>query len=260
VLGTIAGLTEQLARRSVPSDVVSWASPVPYFGKIASARVATIGINPSNLEFVDGSGKALIGSQRRLETLDSLRLAAWREADGQTVRTLARGCTMYFRGNPYRRWFDVLERVLAVSGYSYYRGNLAAHLDLVPYATATKWGLLPMGVRRGLIANGRTPLAELIAYSRLELLVLNGRSVVDAFLASTESTLAVTPVNHLNLPRSGGKWIQGLRWDGVVTHIAGQDLGREVRVVGFNHNLQSSFGVTKRVMEGIGMEVGDACV
>jgi len=260
VLGTIAGLTGRLASRALPAEVVSWASPVPYFGNISSARIATVGINPSNLEFVDGAGKPLVGTARRLETLDSLSLAAWQEADGQTVRTLARSCAMYFRVNPYRRWFDVLERILAVGGYSYYCGQLAAHVDLVPFATATKWGELPSRVRRSLIADGRVPLAELIASSHLEVLVLNGRSVVDAFVASTESDLSVTPVDQLSLPRAGGKHIQGLRWDGVVTHIAGYDLGREVRVVGFNHNLQSSFGVTRRVMERIGAEVGDACV
>ncbi len=257
MLGTIAGLTEQLARRSLPPDVVSWASPVPYFGKIARARVATVGINPSNLEFVDATGSPLVGSRRRLETLDSLRLSAWRDADGETVRTVARSCAMYFRLNPYRRWFDVLERVLAMGGHSYYSGNLAAHIDLVPYTTGTKWGELSPRVRRALIADGRLPLAELIASSSVDLLVLNGRSVVDAFVASTASALAVTAVDELNLPRSGGKWVQGLRWDGVVTHIAGYDLGREVRVVGFNHNLQSSFGVTRHVIERIGVAVGD---
>ena len=114
-------------------------------------------------------------------------------------------------------------------------------------------------MRRSLVADGRLSLAESIASSPIQLLVLNGRSVVDAFVASTESALTLTAVNDLSLPRAGGKWIQGLRWDGVVTHIAGYDLGREVRVVGFNHNMQSSFGVTKQVMERIGVEVGDLC-
>lgn len=258
MLGPVAGLTDLLARRSMPLDVVPWASPVPYFGKIAKARVATVGINPSNLEFVDATGNPLVGPNRRLETLESLRLAAWKEADGQTVRRLARSYSMYFRVNPYRRWFDVLERVLAVGGHSYYDG-LAAHIDLVPFATAKKWGSLAVPVQRVLIREGRRPLAELIASSSVDVLVLNGRSVVNAFVESTDSALSVTTANHLNLPRAGGKWIQGLRWDGVITQIAGYDLGREVRVVGFNHNLQSSFGVTKQVMERIGIEVGDLC-
>jgi len=257
VLGTIAGLTEQLARYSVPSQVVRWASPVPYFGKIASARVATVGINPSNLEFVNTLGQPLAESDRRLETLDSLQLSEWKEANGQTVRALARAYEGYFRANPYRRWFDVLERILAVSGHSYYGEGTAAHLDLVPFATMVKWSDLPHPERRALIAEGRKAMAESVALSSLEVLVLNGRSVVEAFVASTDSALSATAVSHLSLPRVGGRSIQGFRWDGTITNIGGYDLGRAVRVVGFNHNVQSSFGVTKRVMEGIGMEIGD---
>jgi hypothetical protein len=258
VLGALAALTEQLAHHRLPDDVVSWASPVPYFGEISRARVATIGINPSNLEFVDDRGKALLGEQRRLETLNSLKLSTWREADGNTIRALRKSCNMYFHINPYRRWFDVLERVLLVSGHSYYSGNLAAHLDLVPYATATKWSQLPSSVKRSLIVRGRETLVEIIAASQLELIVLNGRSVVDAFAASTATDLDVVEVDHLRLPRKDGKYIPGLRWNGTITHIAGYDLGRQIRVVGFNHNLQSSFGVTKQVMRYIGEEVGEA--
>jgi hypothetical protein len=259
VLGTLAALTEQLAHDRLPRDVVAWASPVPYFGEISRARVATVGINPSNLEFVDGSGRALVGKTRRLETLASLELAAWGDADGHTVRALAKACNRYFGANPYRRWFDVLERVLAVSDHSYYGGNrLAAHLDLVPYATDKKWGLLSPLIKRILIARGRSALAEVIASSQLDLLVLNGRSVVDAFIASTGSALTPVEVPHLSLPRKDGKWVTGIRWEGTISRISDHDLGREIAVVGFNHNLQSSFGVTTSVMRGIGEEVGNS--
>lgn len=260
MLGTFAALMEEVAHEPMPGEIVSWASPVPYFGEISNARIATIGINPSNLEFVDSQGQVLMGTERRLETLHSLQLETWCEADGYTVRALAKSCAKYFHLNPYRRWFDVLERVLAVSGHSYYRGDLAAHLDLVPYATATKWSLLSSNVKKSLIIRGRDTLAETITSSQLELLILNGRSVVNAFIASTGSALAPMERDHLRLPRRGGNWVPGLRWDGTISHIAGHDLGREIRVMGFNHNLQSSFGVTTSVMRSIGEEVGSAIV
>lgn len=259
MLGTIAALTERLACRAVPPEVMPWASPVPFFGQLQRATVATVGINPSNLEFVDSSGRPLTGEFRRLATLDSLRIGGWPEADGSTILKLARSCSGYFRINPYRRWFDVLDRVLAVSGRSYYGGNLAAHIDLVPYATFAKWSDLSRAVRRSLIYESRRLLGELVAASGIETLVLNGRSVVSAFVTATESVLNVTSASHLDLARAGGRRVEGWKWHGVVHHIAGHDLGREVRVIGFNHNLQSSFGITRTVMDRIGIEVGVAC-
>lgn len=258
MLGTIADLTGQLATNSLPSHVVKWAAPVPFFGQLERSRVATVGINPSNLEFLDNSGKALAGTDRRLETLISLELESWLDADGATVRSLARSCSQYFRRNPYRRWFDVLERVLNVGGLSYYSGSLVSHLDLVAFATADKWSSLPPAVKRGLIVNGRRSLAETIASSSLELLVLNGRSVASAFVESTGTALRPTDLEVLALPRASGRSVPGVRWDGTITHIGGRDLGREVRVIGFNHNLQSSFGVTRTVLKNIGREIGDA--
>jgi hypothetical protein len=258
VLGTIAGLTAQLAMSKLPPHVVPWASPVPFFGEIERSRVATVGINPSNLEFVDGVGAALAGKDRRLETLTSLDLKTWCDADGHTVRALARSCSRYFWRNPYRRWFDVLERVLNVGGLSYYSGNLVAHLDLVAFATTLKWSALPPSVKRTLVLGGRISLADTIASSSVEVLVLNGRSVATAFVESTGTALRPTTLDYLCLPRATGQSVPGIRWDGMITHIAGRDLGREVRVIGFNHNLQSSFGVTSAVMKNIGLEIGSA--
>jgi len=258
VLGTHAALAEQLASGSLPRDIVTWAAPVPFFGNISRAHIATIGINPSNLEFVDGSGHELTGARRRLETLRSLDLPTWSQADGGTVRTLARSCIRYFQRNPYRKWFDVLDRILSVSGNSYYGPRPCAHVDLVPYATVTKWGQINRTTRYALLDVGRAALAETISASAIRLLVLNGRSVVDAFAASTMAHMNPVAVPLIDLPRAGRKSVPGVKWEGTVTSIAGYDLGREVRVIGFNHNVQSSFGVTTKAMQEIGNEIGAA--
>ena len=59
------------------SDVIDWCCPVPTFGDVEKAHVATMGINPSNREFVDQLGAELDGSARRFETLNSLNLESW---------------------------------------------------------------------------------------------------------------------------------------------------------------------------------------
>ena len=52
--------------------VIRWGSPVPSFGDLTKSDVATLGLNPSNKEFVDNSGNELSGSERRFHTLKSL--------------------------------------------------------------------------------------------------------------------------------------------------------------------------------------------
>ena len=59
------------------TDVIRWGCPVPSFGDLSSARIATVGLNPSNREFVDGLGNELEGPSRRFHTLKSLGIASW---------------------------------------------------------------------------------------------------------------------------------------------------------------------------------------
>jgi hypothetical protein len=49
----------------------------------------------------------------------------------------------------------------------------------------------------------------------------------------------------------------GFAYEGVVEDLAGMDLGRRVVVLGFNHNLQSSYGVTAAVIKGISRWVAE---
>lgn len=250
-------LVEALDSVRHESGVVTWACPVPFFGQIDRARVATVGINPSNREFVATDGTELDGLERRLPTLASLALSDWSQATGGDVRTVTQACLRYFERNPYRLWFDVLERMLNRGGFSYYSGPRAAHIDLVAYATASKWGRLDLAVRKQLIARGRKTLATVIRDSPVELLVLNGRSVVNEFVASAEIELCAIEVPAWTLPRSAGLGVVGIRYSGILRSVAGIDLERPVRVIGFNHNLQSSFGVTTTVMRRIGQDVGE---
>jgi hypothetical protein len=238
--------------------VLEWACPVPFFGQIRTSAVATVGINPSNREFVDSAGRVLEGSSQRLPTLGSLRISRWSEATGAHVREVIDSCEQYFGKNPYRLWFDVLDRMLRAGGYSFYGGEHACHLDLVAFATRTKWGVLERDVQRQLIEHGRRAMAEMIRDSSIQILVLNGRSVVREFesFASTELTAAEVP--DWTLPRSSGKGIAGVAYRGAISSVGIIDLDRQVQIFGYNHNLQSSFGVTTAVMRRIGEQVGDA--
>ena len=240
-----------------PSDCIfDWASPVPFFGEVDQARVATVGINPSNREFVDAAGRELRGPGRRLSTLGSLGLTRWSQVTGEHLSEIRRSCLRYFRINPYRRWFDVLDRTLCSGAFSYYDGS-ACHLDLVALATRDKWGAIDTQTRQNLVDGGKTVLAHIIRDSSLTMLILNGRSVVSEFESFAGVQLAAEQVDDWTLPRKNGSGVKGYEFSGTIDALGGIDLGRQVAVYGYNHNLQSSFGVTSEVIARIGLRMGD---
>ena len=65
---TLSNLLERLAAPGMSStNVIRWSSPVPSFGDLSRSRVATLGLNPSNREFVDPDGQELSGAERRFQ-------------------------------------------------------------------------------------------------------------------------------------------------------------------------------------------------
>ena len=130
--------------RPVKLGAIPWASPILAFGDPANSRIATLGLNPSNLEFVDRHGRELHAPHHRLESLATLNVSSWGEVASRGVRRVWQACEDYFYGNPYDQWFKRLEKLLVATGASYYTsfGVKACHLDLVPFATAEKWSSL----------------------------------------------------------------------------------------------------------------------
>lgn len=228
-----------------------WSCPVPYFGRLRDATLATLGINPSNREFVDLAGRELDGDNRRFPTLGSLGLRTWADASSLDVTTIVSACDQYFTGNPYSRWFDTLDALARPVGASYYSvENPAAHLDLVPYATHVKWGALRQDQQHALLQCGRDLVASLLRDSAVELVVLNGASVVRRFEEISGLDLRREHNPAWDLVRRSNR-VRGVAYTGSVDQIGGVDLGRSIAVAGFNHNLQSSFGVTKRALDAI---------
>lgn len=244
--GSVARLLDVLeSDRTVADEAIRWSCPVPFFGHLETARLATVGINPSNREFVDSAGNELQDAGRRLPTLDSLSLPSWGHADYVALRAILDACRTYFDHNPYDRWFGSLERLFEATGCSYYSPKATAcHLDIVPWATTYKWGALAPRVRHELVERAAQALVELIADSCLTMLVLNGQEVVRRFEALIDQPLPIELAPAWDLPRSNGPIVKGVAFRDVLTDIGGIPLDRELIVLGYNHNLQSSFGVT----------------
>jgi hypothetical protein len=234
------------------TNVIRWGCPVPSFGDLSNSRVATLGLNPSNREFVDELGEELQGAFRRFPTLTSLGLDSWSDVDARHLGMILESCRAYFLGNPYDRWFRRLDQVVAGARASYYETTCGAcHLDLIPYATQRKWTELSVQERSSLLAVAGDTLGLLLRGSPVRILILNGRSVVENFQEIAGVYLEKQEMPEWSLPRQSKPDVTGVAYKGVVDALSGIEIGHEVLVLGFNHNLQSSFGVTTAVVHAI---------
>ena len=248
---TLRTLVGSLADGSLAgTEVIPWASPVPFFGDPLTSVAASLGINPSKHEFLDEAGDELRGEFRRLHTLSSLGLSSWQDAEDSHLRQIHEGCIRDFAGNPYDLWFGKLESILNRINLSYYDGlSRACHLDLVPFATRQVWRhLTSQESSRLLKASGRA-FGLILRDSQVRVLILNGRSVVRHFERHSGVRLSRTSMPTWSI-QSGR--VRGVGFRGLVDSVAGIHLGRALLVLGFNHNIQSSFGVPREVVSEVG--------
>lgn len=236
----------------VGTDVIRWGAPVPSFGDLSRARVATLGLNPSNREFVDDKGEELRGARRRFHTLNSLRLGSWSDSDADDLRSIIDSCRAYFLRNPYDRWFGRLEQIVGAANASYYGiAASACHLDLIPYATKRKWTDLTFRQRSSLLEVSTDTLGLLLRDSHVRLLILNGRSVVQWFEEIMDVRLRSQEMMEWSLHRKRKHDVPGISYKGFVSSLSGMTLSHRIMVLGYNHNIQSSFGVTTQAVAAI---------
>lgn len=245
-------LDRMVGEALVGTGVISWSSPIPVFGDPSTARLATLGINPSNREFVDAAGQELVGRSRRFHTLQSLCIDRWADADAGHLQLMLAASGAYFSNNPYDGWFRRLDQVISGVGATFYgKEPSACHLDLIPFATSEKWTRLRARQRLQLLETSGDILGCLVRDSAIETLVLNGQTVVSYFEHLAGSTLRRRAIPGWRLVRKSSPDVAGIAYVGVVSRLGGVSLDRTVLAVGFNHNLQSSFGITTSVMVGI---------
>jgi hypothetical protein len=186
----IPGYIEARIRQRPPAGipVVRGATPVIAFGDVLTARVATLGLNPSKNEFVDCDGNELVGENRRLETLGSVGETDLASASANAVCRVFEACNNYFHRCPYRRWFDRFEPILKEANASYYDSS-ACHLDLVQWATDPVWRDLAHPDKIKLIESDVPFLSRQLLQENFRLLLLNGRSIMDAYEKRLEGRL-----------------------------------------------------------------------
>lgn len=237
------------------AGALPWGAPIPSFGDLEQAQIATVGINPSNREFVDQHGQELTGGLRRFHTLSSLGLRSWATAAENHLRLIWDTCQTYFRNNPYDVWFRQLDHLLHLSNASFYpradSRHLACHLDLIPFATKNKWTDLSFKAKKMLMDAAGGSLLRLLQHSQLKILVLNGAAVVRQLQSLMNIQLEQRPMSAWTLPRRSGNNIPGVAFSGHLTITTRAKTTKKLLVLGYNHNIQSSFGVTSNVRQAI---------
>lgn len=235
---------ERRIRCPVPADsrVIPGTTPVVAFGDVSQARVATLGINPSWFEFLDRQRKELIAFDRRLATHRSLGVSDLEKAPAAAIHQVLADCNNYFQRNPYRRWFDQLEPTLKACDASYYDGT-ACHLDLVQWATDPGWSKLPTEIQRRRLRDDAPFLLEQLTNENIEILLLNGQTVVSAITRDWNVKLDESaPI--VGLARQDTRLFAGMILD-------------RVQTVGWSTNLQSSYGVTHKLKKALAERVGE---
>lgn len=231
------------------SNILEWASPILFFGKLKTAKIATVGLNPSNKEFLDNHSTELNLEQRRFHTLDSLNLGSWKEAGTHEIRMLIKSCEEYFNNNPYNTWFKRLDYIVSGSSKSYYfPSQEVCHLDLIPFATKRKWGELSNFDKNILLNRDIDILKDLLAESEVTYLILNGRSVVKYFEKAFGIHLDSYHNKSLDLIRNNSAIVKGICYEGMIKNLDG-DTNKTIHILGYNHNIQSSFGISSQVMK-----------
>lgn len=174
-------LMEEIYENSlaIRSEILEGSTPVVSFGDFTKASVATLGINPSPLEFVNRRGELLGPGEKRLTDLETLELPLEDFFSSRSkTEEIWRGCKEYFSEdrNPYWGWFGPLEELLVQSGNSYKNGS-ACHLDLSPIATRRTYGRLGDAEKFMLVTGFRRTLERQLINSPIIVVVFNGLTV-----------------------------------------------------------------------------------
>ena len=114
------------------SNIVQHSIPVVFFGDIEKAKFATISINPSDKEFYTNYKQykePRIINRQNLSKMDFDKLSV---EDASKVYT---SLINYFSTNPYRGWFNHLERFLS----PLFKNIYALSTGMILTAVATAW-------------------------------------------------------------------------------------------------------------------------
>lgn len=165
-------------RRPPSPSTVPGTLPVLFFGDLLGAEVASVGLNPSDQEYLSKGGTMLAGPAQRFATLASVGADERAElTDTQCAEAVEWMRDYYEPGKPvYGSWFNALSRVVEGFGASF-RDRTAAHLDLVQESTSPVWSELGAVEREALLRQDLPFLEWEIRAFPLRAVICTGKTV-----------------------------------------------------------------------------------
>lgn len=190
-------IRERILRAPLSSSVVPGSTPVISFGDFTAASLATVSINPSSREFLQGK-RLLPTGQKRLVDKESLGISLDAPIENHHAEKVWEGCRKYFspEGNPLD-WFSSLNQVLSHVGRKFDLNN-TCHIDLVQSATFPAWGQLSANEQKNFLDADYEFFSYQVSMPNLKYLLVNGRKVYEqlratkGFTFDTEVPLPVT--------------------------------------------------------------------
>jgi uracil-DNA glycosylase len=222
-----AKLYERL-RQPPSASTVADSLPVLFFGDLFTAEVATVGLNPSDQEYLTGGGQPLVGPAQRFATLASVGVIDRASlTDEQCANAIEWMRAYYDAGKPvFGAWFNGLKRVVAGFGASF-EDRSAVHLDLIQESTGP--------VRSKLEPPERDPLLA----RDLPFFVWEIRSFPITAVICTGKTVSVNVRRELGVEVEEEGTKARIRW--WVGHAVIE--GREVGFAGWNYPLDRPTGL-----------------
>jgi hypothetical protein len=220
-------LYERLRRAPAPATVPG-TLPVLFFGDLFAAKVATVGLNPSDQEYLTKGGQMLAGPAQRFATLASLGAPDRASlTNAHCDEAIERMRDYYDEGKPvYGSWFNALSRVVDGFGVSF-RDRTAAHLDLLQESTSPVWSELPASEREALLAQDLPFLDWEIRRFPLKAVIC------------TAKTVGVHVRNQLGVQVDEEGTLARIKW-----WVGHADVdGREIGFAGWNYPLARATGL-----------------
>lgn len=233
-----ARLIERLRRQAVVSTVPA-SLPVLFFGDLFTARVATVGLNPSWQEYLSKARVELDGAKRRFETLGSLgAVDRQRLTDAQCARAIQTMRGYFGPRKPVYSWFAGLTRVVEGFGASF-RSGTAAHLDLVQESTDPVWSDVFKADR----CAGTAMLDADLPFMRWQIEAFAISVVICTSRTVLENVVRITDAQVVDSGDFGGR-----RWTLALALLA----DRKVAVAGWNIPLARQPGLTREQQTELG--------
>ena len=171
--------------------VLNGTKPIVYYGDYKLAKACTISVYPSYNEFItDKNNKTsfLYGKLKRFCSRAEFKKEDFQELTDDDAKTVLDYCDKYFKQNPNKQFFNLLDYFLRKFGYSYYESN---KMEICVNLNLTQWALDPdfkdlneeskKGILRQHFINDLYILKTLIDNKNFEMIFLNGKSAVENF-------------------------------------------------------------------------------